>query len=140
MQSSRNTCYLRTSHFCAKCQKSSALKISFFSSNSRLYIGKNSVEYICKVLEMELKTHQSVKNSCLRESNLTFCIIFNMISFLNTQGSVRIKLACSKVLLVNISSSNIVTHSNGYKGGDKYFPFYKSRCGKCSPETKLFTK
>ena len=52
-----------------------------------------------------------------------------MISFVNAQGSVQIRLA----------SSNIATHSNGYIKGDKYF-FYKSRCAKCSPETKLFTK
>ena len=63
-----------------------------------------------------------------------------MISFVNTQGSVKIRLACSKALLLTISSSNIVTHSNGYIKGDKYFCFYKSRCGKCSPETKLFPK
>ena len=63
-----------------------------------------------------------------------------MISFANAQGSVKIRLACSKALLLTISSSNIVTHSNGYMKGDKYFFFYNSRCGKCSPETKLFTK
>ena len=63
-----------------------------------------------------------------------------MISFVNAQGSVKIRLACSKALLLTISSSNIVTHSNGYIKGDKYFFFYKSRCGKCSPETKPFTK
>ena len=63
-----------------------------------------------------------------------------MISFVNAQGSVKIRLACSKALLLTISSSNIVTHSNGYIKGDKYFFFYKSRCGKCSPGTKLFTK
>ena len=30
--------------------------VSFFSSNIPLYIGKNPVENLCKVLEMELKT------------------------------------------------------------------------------------
>ena len=58
-----------------------------------------------------------------------------MISFANAQGTVKITLACSKALLLTISSSNIVTHSNGYVKDDKYFFFYKSRCGKCSPET-----
>ena len=48
-----------------------------------------------------------------------------MISFVNTQGSVKIRLACSKALLLTISSSNIVTHSNGYIKGDKYFFFIK---------------
>ena len=63
-----------------------------------------------------------------------------MISFTNAQGSVKIRLACSKALLLTISSSNIVTHSNGYIKGDKYFFFYKSRCGKCSTETTVFIK
>ena len=48
-----------------------------------------------------------------------------MISFFNTQGSVRIRLACSKASLLTISSSNIVTHSNGYIKGDKYIFFIK---------------
>ena len=61
-------------------------------------------------------------------------------SFVDAQGPVKIRLAYSKALLLTISSSNIVTHSNRYLKGDKYFLFYKSRCGKCSPETKLFTK
>ena len=63
-----------------------------------------------------------------------------MISFVNKQGSVKIRLACSNTLPLTISSSNIVTHSNSYIKGDKYFFLYKSRWGKCSPETKLFTK
>ena len=44
-----------------------------------------------------------------------------MISFVNTQGSVKIRLARSKALLLIISSSNIATYSNG----DKYFFFIK---------------
>ena len=48
-----------------------------------------------------------------------------MISFVNRQGSVKIRLACSKALLLTISYSNIVTHSNGYIKGDKYFFFIK---------------
>ena len=63
-----------------------------------------------------------------------------MISFVNAQGSVKIRLACSKALLLTISSSNIVTHSNDHIKGDKYLFFYKSRCGECTLETKLFTK
>ena len=43
--------------------------------------------------------------------------------------------ACSKALLLTILSSNMVKHSNGYIKGDKYFFFYKNRCGKCSPKT-----
>ena len=63
-----------------------------------------------------------------------------MISLVNAQGSVKIRLACSKAFLLTISSSNIVTHYNGYIKGKKYLFVYKSRCGKCSPETKLFAK
>ena len=63
-----------------------------------------------------------------------------MISFVNAQGSVKIRLACSKALLLTILSLSIVTNSNGYTKGDKHFFFYKRRCGKCSRETKLFTK
>ena len=60
-----------------------------------------------------------------------------MALFVSAQGSVKIRLASSKALLLIISSSNIATHSNGYIKGDKYFIFYKNRCGKCFPETKL---
>ena len=34
--------------------------LSFFSSNIPLYIGKNPVEKLCNVLEMELKTYTLV--------------------------------------------------------------------------------
>ena len=34
-----------------------------------------------------------------------------MISFISAQGLVKIRLACSKPLLLTISSSDIVTHS-----------------------------
>ena len=65
-----------------------------------------------------------------------------MISFVNAHGSVKIRLVFSKALLLTISSSNVIKHSNGYIKGDKYFFFYESRCVKCSPETKtkLFRK
>ena len=61
-----------------------------------------------------------------------------MISFVNALGSVKIRLACSKALLLTVLSSNIVTHSNGYIKGGKYFFFYKSRCGKFSPEMAMY--
>ena len=63
-----------------------------------------------------------------------------MISFVNAQSSVKIRLACSKTLFLTILSSNIVTHFNGYIEGDKCFYFYKSGCSKCSSEIKLITK
>ena len=60
-----------------------------------------------------------------------------MISFVNTQGSVKIRLACSKALLLTISSSNIVTHSNGYIKGDKYFFFFFIKVGAANDLLKL---
>ena len=48
-----------------------------------------------------------------------------MISFVNAQGSVKIRLACLIALLLTISSLNNVTHSNFYIKGDKYFFFIK---------------
>ena len=45
VQSSRNTPYLRISK----------MLVSFLSSNIPLYVEKNPVEKLCKVLEMELK-------------------------------------------------------------------------------------
>ena len=48
-----------------------------------------------------------------------------MISFANDEGSVKIRLACSRVLLLINSFSSIVTQSNGYIKGGKYFFFIK---------------
>ena len=77
------------------------------------------VEKLCKVLETNtpvtnLKhTPQSAQNSFSRKSSLMFCNIFNMISFANAQGSAKIKLASSRVLLLIISSPNIFTQILG---------------------------
>ena len=46
------------------------------------------------------RTPQSVQNLFSRKLNLKFCIAFNMIWFANALGSVKIRLACSKVLLI----------------------------------------
>ena len=110
------------SHFCAKCQ----LALIFLYTLGKI-LWKNYVRF----WKWNLKcTLQSAQNLCLRRSNLKFCIIFNMISFANAQGLVKIRLACSKALLSTISSSNIVTYSNGYIEGNKHFFFYKSRFGR----------
>ena len=58
-----------------------------------------------------------------------------MISSINTQGSVKIRLACSKALILTISFSNIVTRSNSYTKDDKYFFFIK--VGKANVLLKL---
>ena len=115
--------------------------LSFFSSNIPLYIRENPVEKLHKVLKMELKTYTPVGLKFIFEK-VKFKVLHYIQhdSFVTAQGSVKIRLACSKALLLIISSSNIVTHFNGYIKSDKYFFIYKSMCGKCSPETKLFTK
>ena len=71
LQSSHNTSYLRTSHFCGKCQ------YRFFSCNIPLYIGKNPVEKSCKVLEMELKTHTPVGLKYQFKENLNFFAFYS---------------------------------------------------------------
>ena len=84
VQSSRNTSYLQTSHFLCK------MLASFFSSKR-----------FCK---WNLKhTPQSPLNSFSRKWNLKFCIVFNMISLSNAQASVKIRLACLKVLILWIT-------------------------------------
>ena len=138
VQSRLNTFYLRTSHFCAKYQYS-FLGIIFFYTYKKVQ-WKNHVRF----QKWNLKhTPQSAKNSFSRKSNLKFCIIFNMISFTNAQGSVKIRLACSKVLLLINDFDRI---SDVYKKRQIFlfykrrqiFIFYKSRCGKFSLEIKLF--
>ena len=98
------------------------------------------------------RTTQSAQNSFSSKLNLKFCIIFNMISFANAQGSVKIRLACSNVLLlINYFDCRyeilLRTHSYGYMKGGKYFffikrrqifLFYKSRYCRCSLLIKLF--
>ena len=78
------------------------------------------------MLETELKTYIPVGLKIVFEKIKLkkFCIKFNMISFVNDQGSAKIRLACSKVFLLTISSSNIITHSNGCVKDDKYFFFF----------------
>ena len=81
-----------------------------------------------KVLEMELKTYTRVLHY----------IQHNFIR--QRPGLSKDKITCPKALLLTISSSNIVTHSNDYIKGDNISFFNKSSCSKCSPGTKLFTK
>ena len=105
--------------FCAKCQyRFLALIFLYTLKNIRW---KNYVRF-CKIMEIELRTYTFL---FFRKSNLKFCIIFKMISFVNVHCSVRIRSACSKAMLLTVSSSNIVAHSNGYIKGDKYFFFKK---------------
>ena len=95
MQSRRNTYYLRTSHFSAKCQYRFLALIFLYTFKKTLW--KSYVRFWKWNLK---RTTQSAQNSFSRKSNLKFCIIFNMVSFVNAQGSVNIRLACLKVLLL----------------------------------------
>ena len=78
--------------------------VSLFSSNIPLYIGKNPVEKLCKVLEMELKMYTPVSIKLVFEK-----IKFKVLHYI--QLDVKIRLACSKALLLTTSSSNIITNS-----------------------------
>ena len=95
VQSSCNTSYLRTNHFCTKCQYRFLAAIFLFTLKKIPW--KNYVRF----WKWNIKcTPQSAQNLFSRKSNLRFCIIFNMISFANAQGSVKIRSAWSKVLLL----------------------------------------
>ena len=79
--------------------------VLFFSFNIPLAIVtlKKILWKNYKILEMELTmypTPQLAQSLFSGKSNLKFCFTFNMISFVNAQGLVKIKLACSKVLLL----------------------------------------
>ena len=96
---------------------------SYFSCIISLYIEKNPVEKLCKVLEMEPERHTCVDLKFHSEkTNLKFCFIFNMISFTNAQGSIKIILACSKF----------------FETRRQIFLFYRSRCCKCFFKIILF--
>ena len=66
----------------------------FFSSNIPLYIGKNPVEKLCKVLEMEFKMYTPVGLKFVSEK-----IKFKVLDYIQhdfiRQRSVKIRLACS---------------------------------------------
>ena len=95
VQSRGNTSYLQTSHFCVKCQYRFLVLIFLYTLKKILW--KNYVRF----WKWDLKrTPQLAQNSFSRKSNIKFCIIFNMISFPSTQGSGKIRLGCSNVLLL----------------------------------------
>ena len=74
--------------------------VSFFSSNIPLYIKKIPVEKLCRVLEVELETYTQAGPKLVFE-NIKFKVFFALYStFVNAKGSVKIRLACSEVLLL----------------------------------------
>ena len=112
--------------------------IWFLSCNIPLYIGKNPVKKLCKVLEMELKTYTPVALKFVFEKIKFKILHYIQRGFIRQRpGLSKDQITMLKSLVITISSSNIVTYSIAYIKGDKYFFFYISRCRKCSPETKL---
>ena len=82
--------------------------VSFFSSIIPLYIENTPWKNYVRFWKWNLKrTPQSAQNSFSRKSNLKFCIIFNMISFANVQGSVNIRLAYLACWLITLKVTNI---------------------------------
>ena len=99
VQSSGNMSFFRTSHFCAKCY------YRFLALTSFIHCKKIPLKNYVKFQKWNLKcTPELAYNSFLKKSNLKFCIMFNLISFVNAQGSIKIRLTCSRALLLTISS------------------------------------
>ena len=113
----------------------------FFISNIPL-TGKNPVEKLRKVLELELKTYTPVGLKLVFEK-----IKFNILHYIQhdfirqSPGLSKDQISMFKSPVINYFIIKYRhTFHNGYIKGDKYFFFYKSMCGKCFPETKLFAK
>ena len=53
-------------------------------------------------------------------------------------GLSKDQISMFKSPVINYFILKIVTYSNGYIKGDKYFFSYKSRCGKWAPETAIW--
>ena len=78
------------------------------------------MEKLCNVFEMELKTFTPVGLKFAFEKIKINVLHYTQHDLIcHAQGSVKVRLACAKALLLTISPSNIVTHSNGYIKGDK---------------------
>ena len=86
--------------------------VSFLGSNILLYIEKGPVEKLCKVLEMELKTYTPASPKFNFDK-----IKFKVLHYIQ-HNFIRQHPRFSKK---QASSSNIVTHSNGYIKGSKCF-------------------
>ena len=134
VQSTCNTSYLQLSHFCIKHWSTFLALIYLFTMKKKLW--KDYVRF----WKWNLKhTPQSIQTLFSRRSNLMFCITFNIISL--AQGSVKIRLSCSKVLLlINFFYCRLWNTFKNLFWKCQIFTFYKSRCSKWSLEIKLFIK
>ena len=84
------------------------------------------MEKLFKVLEMELKTYASVYLKFVFEKIKLKVLHYIQQDFIRQRpGLSKDQIRMFKSLLLTISSSNVVTHSNGYIKGDKYFFFIK---------------
>ena len=94
-----------------------------FTINITLYIEKNLVEKLCKVLEMELCPKFSVSPKFVFEKSTFKVLHYIQRDFIHQQpGFSKDQTSMFKSLVINfISSSNIVTHSNGYIWSNNYF-------------------
>ena len=115
--------------------------VSFFNSNIPLYIGKIPVEKLCKVLEIELKTYTPIDLKFVFEKIKFTVLHYIQHNFICQRPRLsKNQISMFKSLVVNYFILKYVAHSHGYIKGNKYLFFYKSRCGKCSPEIKPLTK
>ena len=76
--------------------------VSFFSSNVPLYIGKNSVEKLCKDLEMKFKTYTLVSLKFVFEKikfNVLRCIQHDFIR--QSPGLSKDQISMFKSLVIN---------------------------------------
>ena len=77
---------------------------SSFSPNIPLYTEKNPVEKLCKVLEMELKMYTPVGPKFIFKKIKFKVLHYIQHDFIRQRlGLVKIRLACSKVLLLIIN-------------------------------------
>ena len=97
----------------------------FFSSNIPLYIEKNPVEKLWKVLETELKTYTAVSPKFVFEKIKFKVLHYIQYDFLHQHPEFSKDQVSMFKSLVIISSSNIVTYSNGYIKADKYLLYIK---------------
>ena len=100
---------------------------SFFNSNIPLYIEKNPVEKLCKVLEMKMKMYTPVSTKLILEKikyKVLHCIQHD---FIRQRAGLSKHQACIFKCFVK----NVLR---------QIFFLYKSRCCKCSLEIKLFIK
>ena len=78
------------------------MQLSFFSSNIPLYIDKNSVEKLCKILEMELKMYTPVGPKFLFEKIKFRVLHYNQHDLISQRpGLSKDQVSMFKSLVIN---------------------------------------